>query len=168
MAMHQITPQGAKLAALDPIWDRVRTEAEDIVRREPELASFIYSTVLHHDRLEDSVVHRLADDFGRNPRHRHIVRHRLHHHRARGDAGAMADLDIAENLRARPDQYAVAYLGMAILVLLAGAAQRDAVQNRDVVLDHSGLTAYEPGGVIQENPAANPGCGIDVRLEYRR
>src|SRR5438046_7686371 len=61
MAMHQITPQGAKLAALDPIWDRVRTEAEDIVRREPELATFIYSTVLHHDRLENSVVHRLAD-----------------------------------------------------------------------------------------------------------
>ena len=53
MAMHQINPQGAKLAALDPIWDRIRSEAEDIVRREPELASFIYSTVLHHDRLED-------------------------------------------------------------------------------------------------------------------
>src|SRR6202040_343478 len=61
MAMHQINPQGAKLASLDPIWDRIRTEAEDIVRREPELASFIYSTVLHHERLEDSVVHRLAE-----------------------------------------------------------------------------------------------------------
>ncbi|MDO9057902.1 MAG: serine O-acetyltransferase, partial [Bradyrhizobium sp.] len=31
MAVHQINPQGAKLASLDPIWDRVRTEAEDIV-----------------------------------------------------------------------------------------------------------------------------------------
>ncbi|HXL32785.1 MAG TPA: serine O-acetyltransferase, partial [Bradyrhizobium sp.] len=61
MAMHQINPQGAKLAALDPIWDRVRKEAEDIVRREPELASFIYSTVLHHERLEDSVVHRISE-----------------------------------------------------------------------------------------------------------
>src|SRR5256886_11724180 len=61
MAVHQINPQGSKVAALDPIWDRVRTEAEDIVRREPELASFIYSTVLHLERLEDSVVHRLAD-----------------------------------------------------------------------------------------------------------
>src|SRR6266478_3851040 len=80
----------------------------------------------------------------------------------------MADLDVAENLRARPDQYAVADLGMAVLVLLAGAAQRDAVQDRDVVLDHSGLTAHEPGSVIQENPAANPGCGINVGLEYRR
>src|SRR2546430_11632328 len=61
MAVHQVHPQGAKLAALDPIWDRVRGEAEDIVRREPELASFIYSTVLHHDRLEDSVAHRIAE-----------------------------------------------------------------------------------------------------------
>jgi len=65
MAMHQINPQGgkqdSKLASLDPIWDRVRNEAEEIVRREPELATFIYSTVLHHDRLENSVVHRLAD-----------------------------------------------------------------------------------------------------------
>ena len=45
--MHQINWQ---LAALDLIW--MTTEAEDIVRREPELASFIYSTVLHHDRLK--------------------------------------------------------------------------------------------------------------------
>ena len=60
MAMHQVNPQG-KVAALDPIWDRIRTEAEDIVHREPELATFIYSTVLHHNRLEDSVVHRLAE-----------------------------------------------------------------------------------------------------------
>src|SRR5260221_11509647 len=80
----------------------------------------------------------------------------------------MADLDVAESFRARPDQYAVPDFWMAVLVLLAGAAQRDAVQDRDVVLDHGGLTAYEPGGVIQENPAANPGCGIDVGLEYRR
>ena len=33
MAVHQINPHGAKLATLDPIWDRLRTEAEDIVRR---------------------------------------------------------------------------------------------------------------------------------------
>ena len=59
MAMHQINPQNAKLTALDPIWDRIRGEAEDIVRREPELASFIYASVLHHDRLEAAVVHRL-------------------------------------------------------------------------------------------------------------
>ncbi|MCG6206769.1 serine O-acetyltransferase [Rhodopseudomonas sp. HC1] len=60
MAMHQVNPQNATLTTLDPIWERVRTEAEDVVRREPELASFIYASVLHHDRLEDAVVHRVA------------------------------------------------------------------------------------------------------------
>ena len=60
MAVHQVNP-GGKLATLDPIWDRIRGEAEEIVRREPELATFIYSTVLHHARLEDAVVHRLTE-----------------------------------------------------------------------------------------------------------
>jgi len=60
MAIQHVNSQNPKLAALDPIWDRIRREAEDIVRREPELASFIYSAVLHHDRLEAAVVHRVA------------------------------------------------------------------------------------------------------------
>src|SRR3569833_174993 len=61
MAVHQSHPQGGKIAALDPIWDHVRREAEESVRHEPELATFIYSTVLHHERLEESVVHRVAE-----------------------------------------------------------------------------------------------------------
>ncbi|MGX7741114.1 serine O-acetyltransferase [Rhodopseudomonas parapalustris] len=61
MVMHQINPQSATVTALDPIWERVRNEAEDIVRREPELASFLFASVLHHDRLEDAVVHRVAE-----------------------------------------------------------------------------------------------------------
>jgi serine O-acetyltransferase len=61
MAVQSTNPQTSKLATLDPIWDRIRAEAEEIVQREPELASFIYSTVLNHTRLEDSVVHRVAE-----------------------------------------------------------------------------------------------------------
>ena len=61
MAIQHVNSQNPKLAALDPIWDRIRSEAEDIVRREPELASFIYSAVLHYDRLEAAVVHRVAE-----------------------------------------------------------------------------------------------------------
>src|SRR3954464_1466859 len=64
MAVHQVNPQNARATALDPIWERVRNEAEDIVRREPELASFIYLTVLHHERLEEAVLHRLAARLG--------------------------------------------------------------------------------------------------------
>jgi serine O-acetyltransferase len=49
------------LDKVDPVWARVRREAEAVVRQEPELSSFIYSSVLHHDALEQVVVHRLAE-----------------------------------------------------------------------------------------------------------
>jgi serine O-acetyltransferase len=58
MAQHQAKPA---LDTVDPVWVRVRREAEDVVRREPELASFIYSTVLHHDTLEAAIVYRLSE-----------------------------------------------------------------------------------------------------------
>jgi len=50
-----------KLETVDPVWTRIRGEAEEAVRREPVLASFIYSTILHHDRFEQSVAHRVAE-----------------------------------------------------------------------------------------------------------
>jgi len=50
-----------RLDKVDPVWTRIRNEAEDVVRREPELASFIYSSILHHDRFETAVVHRIAE-----------------------------------------------------------------------------------------------------------
>src|ERR1700686_5244714 len=58
MAQHQAKPA---LDTVDPVWARIRREAEDIVRREPELATFIYSTILHHDTLEGSIVYRLSE-----------------------------------------------------------------------------------------------------------
>ena len=60
MAQHQTRLLNA-LDKVDPVWARIRQEAEEVVRREPELASFIYSSILHHDTLEDAVVHRIAE-----------------------------------------------------------------------------------------------------------
>jgi serine O-acetyltransferase len=57
MAQQQFKP----LQKLDPVWARIRSEAENIVRREPEIATFIYSSVLHHDTLEAAVVNRVAE-----------------------------------------------------------------------------------------------------------
>ena len=50
-----------KLDTVDPVWERIRREAEEVTRREPELATFIYSSILHHDTLEAAVVHRVAE-----------------------------------------------------------------------------------------------------------
>ncbi len=49
------------LEAVDPVWSRVRDEAEEVVRREPALTSFVETCVLHHVTLEDAVVYRLAE-----------------------------------------------------------------------------------------------------------
>ena len=51
----------ASLDKVDPVWTQIRDEAEEIVRKEPELATFIYSTLLHHDTLEAAVVHRVSE-----------------------------------------------------------------------------------------------------------
>jgi serine O-acetyltransferase len=45
---------------VDPVWTRIRQEAEAVVRTEPELGSFIYGSILHHNTLEQAVVHRVA------------------------------------------------------------------------------------------------------------
>src|SRR5258707_6055794 len=63
MAQHQVRQQDKARSALDqvdPVWARIRREAEELVRREPELATFIFSTILHHDRVEAAVVHRVS------------------------------------------------------------------------------------------------------------
>ncbi|MDE2579306.1 MAG: serine O-acetyltransferase [Hyphomicrobiales bacterium] len=44
----------------DPIFARIRSDAEEIVRREPDLAGFLYAKILIHDSLEHAVVHRVA------------------------------------------------------------------------------------------------------------
>lgn len=45
----------------DPVWGRVRSEAEAVVRQEPQLASFIYASLLEHDTLTAAVVQRISD-----------------------------------------------------------------------------------------------------------
>src|SRR5438128_12357994 len=59
MAQRQV--RAGAIEKVDPVWARIRGEAEEIARREPELATLIYSTILHHDSLEAAVVHRVAE-----------------------------------------------------------------------------------------------------------
>jgi serine O-acetyltransferase len=61
---HQIKRVDA-LDKVDPVWTRVRQEAEALARAEPELGSFIYGSILHHDSLEQAVVHRVAERLDR-------------------------------------------------------------------------------------------------------
>jgi serine O-acetyltransferase len=58
----------AKVVALDradPMFGRLRAEAEETARREPDIAGVIFTAVLNHDSLEAAIVHRLAGRLGR-------------------------------------------------------------------------------------------------------
>ena len=54
-------PAVGTIESLDPVWTRLRNEAEAVVASEPALAGFVYTYVLNHARLEDAVAHRIAD-----------------------------------------------------------------------------------------------------------
>jgi serine O-acetyltransferase len=62
-ATHSSRPD-AVAGVVDPVWRRLRQEAEVVVRDEPRLASFIVATVLNHGSLESAVSHRVAARLG--------------------------------------------------------------------------------------------------------
>jgi serine O-acetyltransferase len=58
MPQRHHTPQN--LVALDPVWTRIRTEAEEAVRNEPLLGGLFHSSILHHKTLEQALAFRLS------------------------------------------------------------------------------------------------------------
>lgn len=60
MSVKVPSPAVGTVESLDPIWSRLRSEAEALVAHEPALAGFVYAHVLNHGRLEDAVAHRIA------------------------------------------------------------------------------------------------------------
>jgi serine O-acetyltransferase len=63
MAQYQ-TKAAKGLDKVDPVWSRIREEADAVTRREPELATFMFENILHHDTLEAAVIHRVSERLG--------------------------------------------------------------------------------------------------------
>ncbi len=56
--------QVAKIVGLgtnDPLFARIRIEAQEAAKCDPALASFLMTAILNHDHLEDAVAHRVAE-----------------------------------------------------------------------------------------------------------
>jgi serine O-acetyltransferase len=49
------------IASVDPIWDNLRHEAQTALDHDSVLTTFLYSTVLNHRSLEDSVIYRVCE-----------------------------------------------------------------------------------------------------------
>jgi len=50
----------ATLADFDPVWDRIRQEAHEIVEHEPILGGLVHSGILHHPSLERALAFRMS------------------------------------------------------------------------------------------------------------
>ena len=50
----------SKVAEVDPVWHRVRADAERMVAEEPLVGSLVHAGILHHGSLEKALSYRLA------------------------------------------------------------------------------------------------------------
>ena len=62
--MHRQQVNIQAVEKIDPVWSRIRDEAEAIVRAEPALGGLIYGAVLNHDSFEEALTHRLVQRLG--------------------------------------------------------------------------------------------------------
>lgn len=54
------TSTRAKIGQVDPVWQQIRSEAEDILHREPSLAALVLSNVINQSSLEMAMAQRIA------------------------------------------------------------------------------------------------------------
>lgn len=59
--MGSLKKSQASAVKIDPVWEAVRTEAAEVIEREPQMSSFIYNTILNQNSLEAAVTHRIAE-----------------------------------------------------------------------------------------------------------
>ena len=50
----------AKLAQVDPVWNRIIAEAEQAVADEPLLGGLLHSSILHHASIENALAYRIS------------------------------------------------------------------------------------------------------------
>ncbi|MEM8773433.1 MAG: serine O-acetyltransferase [Pseudomonadota bacterium] len=93
-----------KLAELDPVWARIKVEAEKTVSDEPLLGGLIHSSILHHKTIESALSYRISLKLASNEMPEQIVREICDEaysddaalgHSARADIVAVHDRDPA-------------------------------------------------------------------------
>ena len=83
----------AKLQQVDPIWSRIRLEAEEVARNEPLMASLVHSGIRYHKNLDSVLSYRLAQKLASEEMSELILREIL-------DAAYAEEPDLVECARA--------------------------------------------------------------------
>ena len=164
--MQGLTARIVGLAGNDPLFARIRQEAEEAMGREPELATFLLTNILNHETLESSVAHRVASRLDHRDLPAAIIRQTFLDALARdpaigeafrADIIAVADRDPACRRMMEPLLYfkgfhALEAYRLSHWLLKAG--------RRDFALSLQSLSSAEFG--VDINPAARIGKGIFI------
>ena len=102
-----------------------------------------------------------ADRMPRVPDHGGVRRHVVDDHAVGADLRTMTDVDWAEQLGSRSDRHVVLNAGMTFAGGEAGAAERDALVQGDVVANLGCLANHHAHAVVDEEAVANPGGGMN-------
>ncbi len=64
----------AKLSELDPVWGRIKKEAEEAIIEEPLLGGLVHSSILYHKSLESALAYRISMKLASNELPEQILR----------------------------------------------------------------------------------------------
>ena len=81
------------IAGLDPVWSRIRQEAEEAIQAEPLMGALIHSGVLHHPTFERALAYRISLKLASNEMSEQILREIA-------DDALVADPDLSAAARA--------------------------------------------------------------------
>src|SRR5271166_2961359 len=104
---------------------------------------------------------RAADDLTGNPDDHRTCRDLLDHDGVGADPAVVADFDRAQNLGSGANGHAVTDGGVSFPDFPTGAAEGDAVEDRDVLAHLSGFPDYHSGRVVDEQARAEHRTGMD-------
>jgi len=152
------------LAGNDPLFARIRQEAEEALRREPELATFLMTTILNHQSLEGAVAYRVAARLDSPDVSAALIRHTFYEACARdpsigeafrADIMAVADRDPACLRMMEPVLYFKGFQALQAYRLSHWALKQG---KRDFALSVQSLASGAFG--VDINPGARIGKGV--------
>lgn len=62
------------IAQIDPVWERIQSEAQQAVQDEPLMGGFIHACILHHKSIEKALSYRIAAKLSSNEMSMMVVR----------------------------------------------------------------------------------------------
>lgn len=91
-----MTKPSPRISSLDPVWERVCSDAADLVQREPLMGSMVQAGILHHSTFEQALSYRVAMKLASSEMSESILRDlALTAHAADPDLGIFARADVA-------------------------------------------------------------------------